>query len=578
MRPNCFHRIESVCGAWRSSKSTRPPALLASKRFFVKDASIERTNFLTQQLLDRIQSDQNDSEEAITNEAEGDFASAWKSRQTPNSSKQMSFTLRCSGTIVDVRECVAIVSGLRDACVGSLVAIISDLNEKSKIDWYGVVLYMEKRSAHIALIPSPPESNDTKSVPVSIGMQAQVVSGRLALDPTKHQSFHYVRDLITISKDSDNENSLSASLPFLMGSKCVPKFMSRRPLQTPFRTDIVAIDCFQPLALGHRIGVFGPLHSGKSELMLEIIINHINGSRARNLPPPHFVYVCIGQSAHRLRRISQALQTANVSKHATVVATSNYDALVLQYLTPFVGCVIAERHDSPQTVIVYDDLATHSTIAEQLIRLIMLPGPALNMFDGLAMLMERSGQFPEERSMTTFALAKTEGETAEMHERLRSLVDDTVSVPNDVTLPGKSIRGVPFQCKGLWRWNHRLRARMNRVARKAANMEEARQLGIEHDTSYVVEYQQLVKEFFAEKVVMQRERILLGVLFLAVVDMDRLPSPFHLASFLDKTTTKLIHSKDLGQQLEIALTAGDWPTTFDGLLIAFLHQQMSENE
>lgn len=44
-----------------------------------------------------------------------------------------------SGNIVDVRECVAIVSGLGDAGVGSIVAIS---HENCDVEWYGVVMYM----------------------------------------------------------------------------------------------------------------------------------------------------------------------------------------------------------------------------------------------------------------------------------------------------------------------------------------------------------------------------------------------------------------------------------------------------
>lgn len=480
-----------------------------------------------------------------------------------------------SGNIVDVRECVAIVSGLGDAGVGSIVAIS---HENCDVEWYGVVMYTGKRSAHIALIPAVwNKCSGAKRVPVSIGMEAKVVPGQFVLILPENGSVHFVSDLIKAPENSQKDTSVSTSLPFFMGSKCVPSFMSRRPLHTPFRTGVLAIDCFQPLACGHRLGVFGPLHSGKSELMLEIIVNHVNECKERGIQPPHFVYVCVGQNAHRIRRISKAFEDANVSMHTTIVATSNYDALMLQYLTPFIGCMVAERHKAPKTVVVYDDLAMHSTITEQLIQLIELPRSALSIFDGVAILMERSGRFEvngSERSMTTFALATSGRETAEMHERLRSLVDDVVSIPNDVVLPGKSIRGAPFQIKGLWRWNQRVRARINSIARKAASMDEARQLGIEPEGSHIMEYQQLVREFFTQKAVLEKERILLGVMFLAIVEMDRLPSPFRISSFLDKAMAALMHSDTLGKQLEVALAAGDWTTSLDQALIAFLKQQI----
>jgi F0F1-type ATP synthase alpha subunit len=368
------------------------------------------------------------------------------------------------------------------------------------------------------------------------------------------------------------------------GAQSVPGLMARAPFRSPFETGLLAVDCLHPMAHGHRFGVLGPRNSGKTRVALDVIAHQVAKAKKSGALPPQFVYVCIGKSASRIHQIRDALRVTGALEHTTIVAASDRDSPVLQYLAPFTGCAVAEflmyNGRSRRSVVVYDDLATHTTVVEGLVQALHLPRAAQISLSAHAVLMERSAQFKgaskkeEGPSLTSLVLVDAPDSLeipSEFQERVTSLVDDYVGLesslarsrvfpPVDVLAPGASVRGPPFQTATRWTFVSRLRARINAAAQVKQNVEVARKLGFETEPedAETLEFLELVQQFFTQKPLLSLTmpgpeqtaptelETELGAFFLTIVDMAHLPgsdgveeAPLNLWEFLGDVLARL---------------------------------------
>ncbi|GAB9473327.1 Atpase [Globisporangium polare] len=485
--------------------------------------------------------------------------------------------LPVTGVIMDVKNNIASISGLRHATIGSVVTISSsnvddddaakDASAADEPLCRGVVLFLEKKVAHVALFS---ERSKTQAVRlVQPGMTVALESEQLeipvgvaklvgkAVDPLG-EPIELVYQNDADAETPADEFSGTERISVAWGSKTVPGLMQRAPLKDPLATGILAIDCFKPLAFGHRFGILGPRNSGKTRVMLDIISHQVKTSLAAGVEPPHFVYVCVGKSQMRVQQILQFLEQTGAMPYTTIVSADERDSLIKQYLAPFSGCAIAEyfmrQHKSRKSVVVYDDLATHTTVVENLVLTMKLPRISQLSLSAHEILMERSAALVDQlgaKSLTTFVLADAPdsslGETTAFQQKIISIVDDAVGLegqlalnrvypPVDVLTPGGSIRGPPFQSAALWKYTTKLRALVNDASRTHANVEVAKKLGfeVEPDDLEVLELQELVRQFFVQKPlteVAQIEREV-GLFFLTGVQVRRLPAGLEIWDFL----------------------------------------------
>ncbi|KAG7399408.1 hypothetical protein PHYBOEH_008922 [Phytophthora boehmeriae] len=482
--------------------------------------------------------------------------------------------LPLSGVVMGVQNGLARVSGLRHATIGSVVSV-KDSDEQFLCQ--GLVLFMEKKAVHVALLHGNDEA--ARSRPVTKGMDVQLEQEQLEI-PGSVRAFAGAvvdplgRSLMEDEQKKSAEVSANDRVRVAWGAQTVPGLMARGPLRAPFETGLLAVDCLHPMALGHRFGVMGPRNAGKTRVALDVITHQVALTKARGEQPPQFVYVCIGKSPARIHQIRDALQTTGALEHTTIVAASDRDSTVLQYLAPFSGCAIAEflmhHGKSPRSVVVYDDLATHTTVVEGLVQSLRLPRVAQISLSAHAILMERSAQFKgaskkeEGPSLTSFVLVDAPDSQeipSEFQERVTSLVDDYIGLeaslarnrvfpPVDVLAPGASVRGPPFQSATRWTFVSRLRARINAAAQVKQNVEVARKLGFETEPedAEALEFLELVQQFFTQKPLLTATmsepteamptelETELGAFFLTFIDMVHLPSsedaPLDLWEFL----------------------------------------------
>ncbi|KAJ0400953.1 hypothetical protein ATCC90586_007614 [Pythium insidiosum] len=505
--------------------------------------------------------------------------------------------LPVSGVVLDVKNELASVSGLRHATIGSVVHVYSseDAADAAAPLCRGIVLFLEKKAAHVALLADRDEADAVRRV--RSGMHVQLVDQELripisvarlkgrAVDPLgKPMPLVYQQQ-----PPDDAEPTASDLVSIAWGSKTVPGLLARGPLRAPFSTGVLAVDCLKPLAFGHRVAVLGPRNSGKTRPALDAIAHQVAQARATQQEPPHFVYVCVGKSPARVQQLLQSLEACGALAHTTIVSADERDSLILQYLAPFAGCAVAEymmRHGpTPRSVVVYDDLAAHTTVVEALVHTLRLPKASQLSLSAHAVLLERSAQLRGDASLTTFALADapdaSSGVGSELKDRLLALADDAVELesklarqrvypPIDVLLPGASIRGPPFQSAALWAAMNRLRHRINEASQRKESIDAAAQLGLElePEDGEVLEFQELVRQFFAQpadgadsasSLSLSATETELGVYLLSTLRMAQLP-PSTTAQELVQTTVDALRAAnpELLRLLETHSRAAPW--------------------
>ncbi|KAG7388994.1 hypothetical protein PHYPSEUDO_011457 [Phytophthora pseudosyringae] len=519
-----------------------------------------------------------DSEAALAQQMLDFMKLAEEEELTPPSDEPLSGVqaeLPVSGVVMGVQNGLARVSGLRHASIGSVVDV-ADAAGRSLCQ--GLVLFMEKKAVHVALLNASGARPVTKGLDVSLQREQLEIPGSVAafagavVDPLGRA--------VQLGEEEQGEQEKAAAndrVKVTWGAQSVPGLMARAPLRSPFATGLLAVDCLHPMAHGHRFGVLGPRNSGKTRVALDVIAHQVARAKARGVLPPQFVFVCVGKSASRIHQIRDALKVTGALDHTTIVAASDRDSPVLQYLAPFTGCAVAEflmyNGRSPRSVVVYDDLATHTTVVEGLVQALRLPRAAQISLCAHAVLMERSAQFKgatrkeEGPSLTSLVLVDAPDSLeipSELQERVTSLVDDYVGLeaalarnrvfpPVDVLAPGASVRGPPFQSATRWTFVSRLRARINAAAQVKQNVEVARKLGFETEPedAETLEFLELVQQFFTQKPLLSAMMPVpeqtapteleteLGAFFLTIVDMAHLPgndgvedAPLNLWEFL----------------------------------------------
>lgn len=568
---------QSVARATQRSSSVllrSPGALSLSSELTHTQPPLRRPISTTRVVARRKNAHASDANEALLAQQMMDFM-ARADEDSDGNADGLKSELPVTGVIMDVKNNIASISGLRHATIGSVVAIQGieeEGDEQQEPLCRGVVLFLEKKVAHVALFSDRNKSLAVQSV--QIGMDVTLETEHLEIPASASKFAGKAVDplgepIALVYQDEGDKDSVSSiddgsdRISLAWGSKTVPGLMQRGPLKEPLETGILAIDCFKPLAFGHRFGILGPRNSGKTRLVLDIISHQVKASLAAGVEPPHFVYVCVGKSQMRVQQILQFLEQTDALPYTTIVSADERDSLIKQYLAPFSGCAIAEyfmKHKSRKSVVVYDDMATHTMVVENLVQTMKLPKISQLSLSAHAILMERSAQLVDHvgnKSLTTFALADTPdstGESTEFQQKMMSIVDDSIGLegqlalqrvypPVDVLTPGASIRGPPFQSAALWKHMTKLRSLVNDASYTKANVEVSKKLGfeVEPEDLEVLELQELVRQFFTQKPLTQVPELEkeIGVFFLTTVQVRRAPPELQVWEFLHDVMVQL---------------------------------------
>lgn len=190
-----------------------------------------------------------------------------------------------------------------------------------------------------------------------------------------------------------------------------PGVQDRVRITESLQTGITIMDLLLPLGKGQRELVLGDVKTGKTSVLLSVLINQIQKEGVVG------VYAAIGKRRSEIKQITAQLYQQGVLQNMVIVASTASDVSSMIYLTPYTAMTVAEyfRDKGQDVVMVMDDLSVHG----QAYREISLLGqrfPGRDSYPGdifftHAQLLERAGNFihPEKKhtSITCFPIATT---------------------------------------------------------------------------------------------------------------------------------------------------------------------------
>ena len=171
-----------------------------------------------------------------------------------------------------------------------------------------------------------------------------------------------------------------------------PGIESRQFIQKQFITGVSLIDSLIPIGNGQRELILGDAHSGKTQALIDIIINQKNTSVI-------CIYASIGQPSVSVRNLINVLKANGALSYTVVIATSSSESAPLIFLTPKTALTVAEyfQKKGQDVLVILDDLGNHAKIYREIALLGNKP-PGKESYPGdifhqHASLLERAGNF-----------------------------------------------------------------------------------------------------------------------------------------------------------------------------------------
>lgn len=215
-----------------------------------------------------------------------------------------------------------------------------------------------------------------------------------------------------------------------------PGILERDFVHKPLYTGLKVIDTLIPIGKGQRQLLIGDEGLGRSSIALDTVINQ----KGKDV---YCVYVLIGQKRSTVINTIETLRSYGALDFTTIVVAEATALPGLQHLAPFAGCAVAEfwMRQGKDTLVVYDDLATHAKTYRELSLLLRRP-PGREAYPGdifsvHARLLERATCLNSNEgggSMTALPIVETkEGEIAAyIPTNLISITDGQLYLDRDL--------------------------------------------------------------------------------------------------------------------------------------------------
>lgn len=323
------------------------------------------------------------------------------------------------GTVIRVGDNICTVYGLSHVMMGELVTfeggnsgIVFQLNENS------VAVFLIDRSIPVAELETAKRTHSVFKTPVGMGLIGRVINADgLPLDGAGELN---VTEFRPIETD-------------------IPGIMERSPVNESLETGILAIDVLVPIGKGQRELIVGNRNTGKSSMVIDTILHQ----KGKNVI---CIYVSIGQRQANLARFVSLLEKNGALEYSVIVSADSGDAVLNQYLAPYVGCTIAEyfRDQGKDILIVYDDLSNHA-VAFREMSLLLRRAPGREAYPGdvfylHSRLLERAGKLAKGGSITALPIVQIQGDdiSAYIPTNLISITDGQIFL--DTKLFNQGIR------------------------------------------------------------------------------------------------------------------------------------------
>lgn len=219
----------------------------------------------------------------------------------------------------------------------------------------------------------------------------------------------------------------------------IPGIIERSPVNQSLETGIIAVDALVPVGRGQRELIVGNRNTGKTALAIDTILHQ----KDQNVL---CIYVAISQRQANIARIVRLLQENGALDYTVIVTAETGEAVLNQYLAPYVGCTIAEyfRDKRNDVLIVYDDLSNHA-VAFREMSLLLRRAPGREAYPGdvfylHSRLLERAGKLITGNSITALPIVQIQSDdiTAYIPTNLISITDGQIFL--DTKLFNEGIR------------------------------------------------------------------------------------------------------------------------------------------
>ncbi|MFP5356237.1 MAG: ATPase domain-containing protein, partial [Gemmatimonadota bacterium] len=224
------------------------------------------------------------------------------------------------GTVLEVKDGIARIYGLRKAMAGEMLEITSSETGNKVV---GLTLNLEEDNIGAVILGDYlqlKEGDEVRrtarvlEVPVGPALVGRVVDA--------------------LGRPVDGKGPVVTSHTRLVESQA-PGIIVRQPVKEPLQTGIKSIDAMIPIGRGQRELIIGDRGTGKTAIAVDTIINQKGQGVI-------CVYVAIGQKASTVASVVEKLRQQGAMDYTIVVVASASDAAPLQYIAPYAGASMAE--------------------------------------------------------------------------------------------------------------------------------------------------------------------------------------------------------------------------------------------
>lgn len=207
----------------------------------------------------------------------------------------------------------------------------------------------------------------------------------------------------------------------------IPGIIDRAPVNESLETGILSVDALFPIGKGQRELIIGNRGTGKTSIAIDTILHQ----KGKNVI---CIYVAIGLRQANVARTITLLEQQGALAYTIIVNAQAGEAVLNQYVAPYVGCTIAEffRDQGKDVLIVYDDLNNHA-VAFREMSLLLRRAPGREAYPGdvfylHSRLLERAGKLKRGGSIAALPIVQIQGDdiTSYIPTNLISITDGQI--------------------------------------------------------------------------------------------------------------------------------------------------------
>jgi len=311
------------------------------------------------------------------------------------------------GIVVQVGDNIARVYGLRNAVYGELIEFEGSNR--------GIIFNLDEETVAVFLL-----YNTVAVVELEVAKR----TGSVFKTPVGMQLLG--RSINALGAPLDALGPIQAT-EFRPVEAAIAGIIERSPVNESLETGITVIDALVPIGKGQRELIIGNRSTGKTAIVLDTILHQ----KGRNVL---CIFVSIGQRQANLARMIKTLEENGAMEYTVVINADAGQAVLNQYLAPYVGCTIGEyfRDQGHDALVIYDDLTNHA-VAFREMSLLLRRAPGREAFPGdvfylHSRLLERAGKLAKGGSLTALPIAQVQSDdiTAYIPTNLISITDGQI--------------------------------------------------------------------------------------------------------------------------------------------------------